>query len=259
MSDYSLPLFGKIALVTGASRGIGKGIALELANRGAAVILTYVSQNSEALVNEICRTIETLPHKPRTFAARVDLSTLDGAQSLVNSLLEWSENKLKVDILVNNAAVEKVKSLAELTVDDYNDVYNLNVRGTILLTQAILPYLNSNGRIINIGSVGARKGFKDLGLYCSSKAALEGLTRVWAAELGGNGTTVNCVEPGPVQSDMLDNIPKDIVALQKVLTPIGNRLGTVPEVANVVASLAGKDGAWITGQSISVTGGYAMY
>ncbi|KAI1134450.1 NAD(P)-binding protein [Hypoxylon sp. FL0543] len=237
MSNSSLPLSGKVALVTGACRGIGKGIALELASLGSAVTLTYVSQSGEPLVNEICQTIESLPHKPRTYALRVDLSTIDEAQLLIRSLADWTENKLKIDILVNNAAVE---------------FYNLNVRGTMLLTQAILPYLNDNGRIVNIGSVGARKGFKDLGLYCCSKAALEGLTRVWAAELGGNGTTANCVEPGPIQSDMLENIPKDIVALQKALTPIGNRLGTVPEVASI-------DGAWITGQSISATGGYAMY
>ncbi|KAI2465040.1 NAD(P)-binding protein [Annulohypoxylon bovei var. microspora] len=259
MSDYSLPLSNKVAVVTGASRGIGKGIALELARRGATVVLTYVSQGSEVLAREVCQTIEALPHKPRSHAIRVDLSTLDGAQTLIGGLLEWSEHKLKVDILVNSAAIEKAKSLAELTVDDYNDVYNLNVRGTILLTQAVLPYLNSNGRIINIGSVAARTPFKQFCLYCSSKAALEGLTRVWAAELGGNGTTVNCIEPGPVQSDMLDDIPKDIVEMQKSLTPIGNRIGTVDEVANIVASLAGKDGAWITGQSISATGGFAMY
>ncbi|KAI1208501.1 NAD(P)-binding protein [Annulohypoxylon truncatum] len=259
MSDYSLPLSNKVALVTGASRGIGKGIALEFARRGATVILTYVSQSSETLAREVCQAIEALPHKPRAHAVRVDLSTVDGAQLLIGRLLERSEGRLKLDILVNNAGVEKAKSLAELTVDDYDEVYNLNIRGTILLTQAVLPYLSSEGRIFNISSIAARTPFKNFSLYCSSKTALEGLTRVWATELGGNGTTVNCIEPGPVQSDMLDNIPKDIVNLQKALTPIGNRIGTVEEVANIVAGLASKDGAWITGQTISVSGGYAMY
>ncbi|KAI1373985.1 NAD(P)-binding protein [Hypoxylon crocopeplum] len=259
MSDYSLPLSGKVAMVTGASRGIGEGIAIELAHRGADVILTFGSQSSAARVQGMCRTIETLPHKPSAHAFQSDLSTIDGAQLLIQNLLQRSENKLKLDILVNNAGVTHVKPLAELTVDDYDVVYNLNVRGIILLTKAVLPYLNSKGRIINIGSVGARSCFRTLSLYCSSKAALEGLTRSWADELGGNGTTVNCVSPGPVQSDMLDKIPDDLVELQKSLTPVENRLGTVPEVANVVASLAGEDGAWITGQSISVSGGYAMH
>ncbi|KAI1455915.1 NAD(P)-binding protein [Annulohypoxylon moriforme] len=259
MSDYNLPLSNKVALVTGSSRGIGRGIALELARRGATVILTYVSQGSEILAREVCQTIETLPHKPRSHAIRVDLSTIDGARSLIGGLLEWSEGNLKIDILVNNAGVEKAMSLAELTIHDYDEVYNLNIRGTILLTQATLPYLNSNGRIINMGSVAARTAFKNFSLYCSSKAALEGLTRVWATELGGNGTTVNCIEPGPVQSDMLGDIPKDIVDMQKALTPIENRIGTVDEVANIVASLASKDGAWITGQTISASGGFSMY
>lgn len=141
-----------------------------------------------------------------------------------------------------------------MDVSDYDSVFNLNARGVILLTQALLPYLSSNGRIINIGSVGGRSAFKSLSLYCASKAALEGLTRCWAAELGGNGTTVNCVCPGPVQSELLDNIPKDIVEKQKASTPIQGRLGTVEEIANVVAGLAGKDGAWITGQTISASG-----
>ncbi|KAH9994594.1 NAD(P)-binding protein [Xylariaceae sp. FL0662B] len=259
LSEYTLPLLDKVALVTGASRGIGEGIAYELARRGATVILTYVSQSSEARVQEICRSISALPHKPTVYYCRADLSSLDGAQSLISELLTWRDNNLKIDIVVNNAGAERVKSLEAVTVDDYNAVYNLNVRGTILLTQAILPYLNANGRIINIGSVASRAGFKSVSLYSSSKAALEGLTRSWAAELGSNGTTVNCVNPGPIQTDMLDNIPKEIVSLQKATTPIENRLGTISEVANIVASLASKDGAWITGQTISASGGYALY
>ncbi|KAI0132966.1 3-ketoacyl-acyl carrier protein reductase [Xylariales sp. AK1849] len=254
-----LPLSGKLALVTGASRGIGEGIAFELARRGASVVMAYASPSSEAKVEALSNRIEALPHKPATYSVRADLGTIDGPSEVVANVLKLTDNKLKLDILVNNAGLERVKSLAEIQVDDYNAVYDLNVRGTILLTQAVLPYLNDNGRIINIGSVGSRAGFKSLSLYCSSKAALEGLTRCWAAELGGNGTTVNCVNPGPVQSDMLDNIPKDIVDMQKAQTPIQNRLGSVEEIANIVAGLAGNDGAWITGQAISASGGWALY
>ncbi|KAI3317059.1 3-ketoacyl-acyl carrier protein reductase [Xylariaceae sp. AK1471] len=259
MTDYALLLSGKVAVVTGASRGIGEGIAIELAKRGATVVITYVSAKSETRVREISEKIQALPHKPSVHATRVDLSTLDGPEVLVSNLLAWSGKNLAIDILVNNAGLEKVKALGEIEVDDYDAVYNLNVRGVILLTQAILPYLAKNGRIINIGSVGGRAAFKSLSLYCSSKAALEGLTRCWAAELGGNGTTVNCVNPGPVQSELLDNIPKDIIEMQKATTPLQNRVGTVEEVANVVASLAGNDGAWITGQVISASGGWAVY
>jgi 3-oxoacyl-[acyl-carrier protein] reductase len=175
-------------------------------------------------------------------------------------LKSWrGEDKIKVDILVNNAGTELNKKLGNILPGDFEAVYNLNVRGPLLLTQALLPYMPPASRIINIGSVGARAGFASLGLYCSSKAALEGLTRCWAAEFGHNGTTVNCVNPGPVQSDMLDNIPKDIVEGQKKGTPVENRLGTKEEVADVVAWLAGPDSRWVTGQSLSVSGGWAMY
>ncbi|KAH6647356.1 dehydrogenase [Truncatella angustata] len=256
---YNLPLQGKIALVTGASRGIGEGIALELANRGASVVLAYASPRSEEKISNLTAKIGALSHKPAVHAVRADLGSVEGPGDIIANLLQWTDNKLHLDILVNNAGVERVKSLSEIQVEDYNAVYDLNVRGIILLTQAVLPYLNPKARIINLSSVGSRAGFKNLSLYSSSKAALEGLTRCWAAELGGNGTTVNCVNPGPVQSEMLDNIPKEIVEMQKAQTPIQNRLGTVEEIADIVAGLAGKDGAWITGQAISASGGSAMY
>lgn len=161
----------------------------------------------------------------------------------------------QVDILVNNAGVERVRALGDITAADFAAVYDVNVRGVLLVTQAVLPHLRApGGRVVNIGSVGARAGFRDLSLYCSSKAALEGLTRCWAAELGGRAVTVNCVNPGPVQSEMLANIPPAIVDAQKAATPLENRLGTVQEVADIVAALAGRDGAWITGQVISASG-----
>jgi 3-oxoacyl-[acyl-carrier protein] reductase len=218
------------------------------------VVLAYASPSSDAKINTLKTKIESLPHGPVAYPVRADLGSIEGAGQIISTLLEWTGNDLHLDILVNNAGLERVKSLAEISIDDYDAVYNLNVRGIILLTQAALPYLGAGARIVNLGSVGARAGFQSLSLYCSSKAALEGLTRCWAAELGGNGTTVNCVNPGPVQSEMLDNIPKEIVDMQKAQTPIQNRLGTIQEVANIVAGLAGRDGAWVTGQVISASG-----
>lgn len=187
------------------------------------------------------------------------MSTVEGPQQIIDQLLEATGHKLAVNILVNNAGVERVKSLAELSVDDYDTVFNLNVRGVILMTQAVLPYLQPKGRVINISSVGARQGFKNLGLYCASKAAVEGLTRVWAAELGHNGTTVNAVNPGPVQTELLDNIPKEIIDMQKQLTAVENRLGLPQEVSDIVSWLAGDESGWVSGQAISASGGYAMY
>jgi 3-oxoacyl-[acyl-carrier protein] reductase len=165
----------------------------------------------------------------------------------------------RIDILINNAGAEVVKPAQDVTQQDFDYVYHLNVRAPMLLLPQVLPYLSASGRIINIGSVGARQGFKSLSLYCSSKAAIEGLTRCWAAELGERAITVNTVNPGPVQSDMLDNIPKAIIEMQKSLTPIENRVGTFDDISQIVAWLASEESRWVTGQSISASGGYDMY
>jgi 3-oxoacyl-[acyl-carrier protein] reductase len=208
------------------------------------------------------RRARELPNGPEIVALIGDISEVEEPKNIIKKWMaspSRSGTELKIDILVNNAGIEVAKGLGDITTENYDKVYNLNVRGTILMTQAVLPYLSPGGRIINISSVGSRAGFKDLSLYCSSKAAIEGLTRCWAAELGHKGTTVNAVNPGPVESEMLANIPQDIVEGQKKDTPIENRLGTVAEVAAAVAWLAGSESRWVTGQSISASGGWAMY
>lgn len=119
----------------------------------------------------------------------------------------------------------------DITPEHFADVMNLNVRAPLMLVQEMLPHMRAPGRIINIASAAAREGMKATGTYAASKAALEGYTRNWAVELGRDGTTVNCVNPGPVQSEMLEKIDKEIVELQKTRTPIANRLGTAEEIA----------------------------
>ncbi|KAK1827323.1 3-oxoacyl-reductase [Podospora conica] len=257
----SSELKGKVAIVTGASRGLGAEMALELASRGAAVMLTYTSPSSTPLVNDLLTRISHLPSNPPATACKVDLSHPDSPLAVLSALDAWLGPTSHINILVNNAATELVKPLSALTAADYSTVYDLNVRGPLLLTAALLPRLSPAGgnRIINIGSVGARCGFARLSLYCSSKAALEGLTRCWAAELGGDGTTVNQVNPGPVQTAMLENIPREIVDVQRARTPIQSRVGTTGEIARIVAWLAGGDSAWVSGQVISASGGLEMY
>ncbi|KIW97309.1 uncharacterized protein Z519_02701 [Cladophialophora bantiana CBS 173.52] len=247
----------KVAIVSGSSRGLGADMALDLAKRGAKVVITYASPSSTPKADTLVQTIKDLPNESSAIAVCADLSQPWAPAEIVKQTL--SKFGPHIHILVNNAAVQITRPLADITQTDYDRVYNVNVRGTILLTQAVLPHLAPRARVINISSVGARAGFAALSLYTSSKAALEGLTRSWAAELGKKGTTVNCVAPGPVQSEMLDSIPTHIVQMQMDNTPLENRVGTPQEVSNVVSWLAGDESAWITGQVLNVSGGWTMY
>ncbi|KAK3331849.1 dehydrogenase with different specificitie [Cercophora scortea] len=253
-------LKGKVGVVTGATRGIGAAIALELARQGASVLLVYTSESSVELAEALIAEIEQFASGAKARGCKVDLSTVDAPQAILAELDRWLGSDARIDILVNNAGVEVRASLSDLKVADYDKAFNLNVRAPVLVTAALLPRLNdANNRIINIGSVAGRVGLAPYGLYTASKAALEGLTRSWADELGKNGTTVNQVNPGIVQTDMLDKIPRKMVEMQKAQTPVENRVGTVQEIANTVAWLASPASSWISGQVISASGGWAMY
>ncbi|KAI9696559.1 MAG: hypothetical protein M1836_005578 [Candelina mexicana] len=261
-----MALAGKTAIVTGASRGIGAGIAYELARRGARVIITYTSSSSSNLVDELVSRIKALNNGSSALVVRADLRSplapseiLEAASLNTYSANNESKPLKTIDILVNNAGGSGMKPLADITTSDFSHVYDLNVRAPILMTQAILPHLRAPGRIINIGSVGGRGDFGNFSLYCSSKAALEGLTRCWATELGKEGHTVNCVSPGPVETDMYKDIPPEVVETQKKMTRVENRVGTLDDIAQVVAFLAEEGSRWISGQVINASGGFSMY
>jgi 3-oxoacyl-[acyl-carrier protein] reductase len=208
-------------------------------------------------VNSLIKTIDGLGNGSAAIGIKADLRDPESPAKIVaETTKHFGEH---IDILVNNAGVELVKPIPDITVDDFSFVYNLNVRAPLLMLQSVLPHLRAPGRIINIGSVGGRGGFKQLSVYCSSKAALEGMTRCWATELGSAGHTVNCVNPGPVQTHLIGNIPQETVKMQKDSTPVENRLGTVEDIAPVVVWLASEESRWITGQVVSASGGWAMY
>ncbi|KAH7138098.1 dehydrogenase with different specificitie [Dendryphion nanum] len=245
-----LPLKGKVAIVTGSSRGIGAALALELARRGANVTIVYTSPGSETLSKEVVSKIELLGNGSRGIIVQADLGQVESGEKIVAATLEAFGNA--IDILVNNAAVEFDKGILETTAEDYAKIFDVNVRGVLLMTKAVVPHLRAPGRIINISSVGARLGFAKLALYCASKAALEGLTRCFAAELGDQGHTVNTVNPGPTESEMLDNIPKDIVETQLKTTPVGHRPGTSDDIAQVVGWLAEEQSRWISDNPVTL-------
>lgn len=222
----------------------------------AQIVATFTSDSSRASIAALKGRIEALQGPCSCIIIQADLRDPATSKLIVEETIQAFGQH--IDILVNNAAAEMNKPLEEVTIEDFDYIFHLNVRAPLLLTTAVKKYLRT-GRIINISSVGSRTGFANFSLYSSSKAGLEGLTRSMAAELGRDGHTVNTVNPGPVQSDMLDNIPKDIVSMQKANTPIENRLGTVDDVAQIVAWLASEESRWITGQCISASGGYALY
>ena len=219
--------------------------------------MTFTSPSSEEAVDELVKRIEQLRNGSAAAKVQADLRQVNAPEKIVRATRSAFGDR--IDILVNNAGCELVKSLGDTSADDFSYVYDLNVRAVLLMSREVLPYLRAPGRIINVSSVGARLGLKGLSLYCSSKAAVEGLTRCFAAELGPQGHTVNAVNPGPVQTDVLDGIPKEMVESHRKSTPVESRLGTTDDISQVVGFLAEESSRWITGQAISASGGFSMY
>lgn len=220
------------------------------------ITLVYTSPISKQLTEQLVLDIKSLKNGSDAKMVQADLSRTDAPEKIVTATLETFGDK--IDILVNNAGVLKAKPVAETTAEDYAAIFNVNVRAPLLMTKAVVPHLRAPGRIINMSSVGARMGPPQFALYAASKGAIEGMTRSLAQELGDAGHTVNAVAPGPIQSEMLDDVPKDIVENQLKTTAVEHRVGTVDDVARVVAWLASEDARWISGQCISASGGFLM-
>ncbi|KAF2121739.1 dehydrogenase with different specificitie [Lophiotrema nucula] len=256
MATLGLPLQGKVAIVTGSSRGLGAVMALELARKGANVTIVYSSSRSESKAKRIASQIESLNNGSNATIVEANVGAVDAGETIVSSTRAAFGDA--IDILVNNAGVLFERPLLEITPEDYASIFDVNVRGPLLITKAVAPYLRKPGRVINISSVGSHMAMPSLILYSSSKSALEGLTRGLAAELGDAGHTVNAVLPGPTESDMLDDVPEDIKDIQKKSTPAEHRFGTAKDIADIVVWLASEESRWVTGQAISASGGYLL-
>ena len=243
----SKKLEGKFALVTGGSRGIGAAIAKRLASDGASVAITYAKDATSA--SAVVNAIELGGGK----AIAIQADSVDAAaiQSAVSQVVATFGS---LDILVNNAGTAIPKAFEEATLDEFDRVLNINVRGTFIATQAALKHMKNGGRIIMIGScVGERMVTPGLAAYSATKGAIKMFTQGLSREVGGRGITVNNVQPGPIDTD-LNPASGDWAVPQKAMTSL-NRYGTVDEVAALVAFVASPEGAYITGANLTVDGG----
>ncbi|MBW4680728.1 MAG: 3-oxoacyl-[acyl-carrier-protein] reductase [Microcoleus vaginatus WJT46-NPBG5] len=240
----------QVAIVTGASRGIGRAIALALAAEGAKIAVNYAS--SSAAAEEIVGSIEAAGGS--AIALQADVSKTDGVEALINGTLEkWG----RVDILVNNAGITRDTLLLRMKLEDWQAVIDLNLTGVFLCTRAVSKIMLKQraGRIINIASVAGQMGNPGQANYSAAKAGVIGFTKTVAKELASRGITVNAVAPGFITTDMTDGLKSEEILK---FIPLG-RYGQPEEVAGLVRFLAADPAAaYITGQVMNVDGGMVM-
>ena len=243
-------LEGKVALVTGSSRGIGAAIAERLATDGASVVVNYVKAQKEAeAVAERARRAGV-----RAVVAKADVGDVAQAARLVHDAVKQLG---RLDIVVNNAVMIDKGPLGAIDPARVRACFATNVEGVIATVQAALAYLpRDSGRVINISTLAATHALPGMSVYTATKGALDAMTRVWAKELGPKGVTVNAVAPGPVDTDaMKENADDEARGFFLQRTPLG-RIGMPDDIAEVVAFLASPDARWVTGHVLAVTGGF---
>jgi 3-oxoacyl-[acyl-carrier protein] reductase len=242
-------LEGKVALVTGGSRGIGAAIAKRLASDGASVAFTYANSSSKA--GEVVQAIEASGQKALSIHA--DSGNVDAVKEAVAQTAECFG---RIDILVNNAGVSIPAPIDQYTLEDFDRIIAVNVRGTFVATQEALRHMGEGGRIIMIGSVNSDHiPFPQASVYALSKGAIAGFTRGLARDLGPRGITVNNIQPGPVETDM-NSSESPYAHIIKGMTALG-RFGTADEIASLVSYLAGPDAAFVTGAGLIADGGFS--
>lgn len=242
-------LTGKVAIITGSSRGIGRAIAEQLADLGAKVVINYTSSSRQAM-----EVVDGITQKGGTaIAIRADLSKFNEIEALfTQTIAEFG----KVDILINNAGQIVTKPLAEITEDDFDRLFSVNVKGTYFACQQAMKYMENNGRIVNFSTSVLGSMFPGYSLYAGTKGAVEQFTRQLAKEFGSKLITINAIAPGPVNTELFTEgkTEQQIEGLKK-MNAFG-RIGEPEEIANVVAFLVSDQAHWVTGQTLRVNGGF---
>lgn len=250
------PLVDKIAIVTGGSRGIGRAIALELANEGASVVVNYranadAAQETVSVITEFGGTAT---------AMQADVSDFEQAMGLIDQTIGLYN---QIDILVNNAGTTADTLLLRMSEDDWDRIIDINLKTVFNCSKAVLrPMMKTSrksgyGRIINISSVSGLSGMAGQTNYAASKAGIHGFTKALAREVGARGITVNAVLPGLIKTDLTADMPAEMVEQYQSISALG-RVGSLSEVAGVVSFLASDKASYITGELIRVDGGFAM-
>jgi NAD(P)-dependent dehydrogenase (short-subunit alcohol dehydrogenase family) len=246
----------KIALITGGSRGLGKDMALRIAEKGNHVVITYVSQKEAA--EKVVKEIEKMGKQ--AVALPFDANKISSIKDFVKIFEQtiqkkWNINKF--DFLINNAGVGANIPFENATEEDFDRFMNIHFKSVYFLTQQLLPFINDGGRIINVSSGTTKYSVPGYSIYASMKGAIETFTRYLAKDLGSRGITVNVVAPGPVETDFNNGGNRDFPERKKMLASRAalGRVGLAKDIGGVVAFLCSDDGGWINGQRIEVSGG----
>ena len=247
-----MSLAGKAVLVTGASRGIGREIALELARQGANVAVNFAG--SEAKANEVVDEIKALGRD--AFTVKCDVSNSEEVASMVKDTVDRFG---RLDILVNNAGITKDNLLMRMKEEEWDDVISINLKGVFLCTKAVTRQMMKQryGRIINIASIVGVSGNPGQANYVAAKAGVIGLTKTTAKELAARNITVNAIAPGFITTDMTDKLTEDIKTEMLKQIPLA-RFGEPKDIAKVTAFLASDDSSYMTGQTLHIDGGMVM-
>ena len=242
----------KVAFITGATRGIGRQIAITLAKEGFDIAINYRKENEDSI--ETKKLVED--QKVKCFTVQGDVSSFEDSERMVKEIIEEFNH---IDILVNNAGITKDMLLMRMKKEDFESVIGVNLVGTFNITKNVIPYMmkNRSGRIINVSSVVGISGNAGQTNYSASKAGIIGFTKSLAKEVGSRNILVNAVAPGFIETQMTDVLKEEVKEEISKTIPL-KRMGTVEDVANVVKFLASKDSSYITGQVINIDGGMLM-